>query len=122
MLSEAFRPCGPSRAERNGCELEIRIKTGFYATEPYELTVENGIITMTPKLSSGISRISVTEDELFSLSISIKKRKHPYFELSSKNGDYEGHFCTARGLDRLIGNLRRQFRQKILSDREEEKC
>lgn len=100
--------------------MEIRLKTGFFATERCELTVCNKKLLLTSG-DLGEERVVIPEEELVSLCISAGDRKCPVFELCTRRGRFDGCFPASRELESFIGQLREQFHGKIKILWEEER-
>lgn len=100
--------------------MEIRLRTGFFATERCELTVCDRELLLTSG-GLGEERIVIPEEELVSLCILTGDRKCPVFELCTRRGRFDGCFTASHELESFFGQLQEQFHGKIKILWEEER-
>ena len=70
---------------------EIRLKRGFFKTQPYYLTIASGQIILTPKELLGDKRLVIRDSDLTSICVTRTKTSGE-IEIVTPQDTYVGHF------------------------------
>mgnify|MGYP000626486789 CR=1 FL=1 len=87
---------------------EIRLKTGFYETKLYNLSIKDQRIAI---LNNEEEIIVIDDDDL--LCVSVTERNNIEIEIQTKTKVYSGTIAAASA-SRLLDDLKRELNKKIL--------
>lgn len=92
---------------------EIKLKVGFFKTQPYCLTITGGQIILTPQEDGVDDRPVIDNSELTSICI-IKTMKSGEFEIITPGGIYVGTFAPQTDLEKVRHVFARAFGPKFV--------
>ncbi len=89
---------------------EFRLKTGFFETKLYNLSIKDQRITI---LDNEEELIVIDDDDL--LCVSVTEKNHIEIEIQTKTNVYSGTISTAAAsASRLLDDLKEKLNKKIL--------
>ena len=94
----------------------IRLRTGFYETKPYALSVGKGVLDLVPKETG--ETLSLSDHQL--LSVSLSKKKFVELEIQTSERLYLGVLCDQSDFEAVFTSLKENLRTKIHCESEYE--
>jgi hypothetical protein len=91
---------------------EVRLKTGFYETTLYQLSISEGILNITPIHDDMKSPICINEENL--ISILLLKSKHSEIEIKTKEDTFSGVFNQNPDLREIRQELKMKVHTRII--------
>lgn len=92
----------------------IRLKTGFFKTKLYYLTVEDRQVIMVPKEADENERLVIPEKDLCSVTITRKNTTSGELEIIVNNNIYYGSFTYLPILDEAVNIFAGEFGDKFI--------
>lgn len=94
-------------------EFEIRLKTGFFETKPYNLLIGKNRLVLS-SVNSADDNISVHEKEI--LLVSLREKKHSEIEVQTMENNYQGVFCDDIDFEEVLRILKENLHAKIICE------
>jgi len=92
---------------------EIRLKTGFYETKPYDLLISKNRLVLS-SAESGEDMIFVHEKEI--LFVSLREKKHSEIEIQTLENSYQAVFCDNTDFEEVLRILEDNLHAKIICE------
>lgn len=93
---------------------ELKLKTGFFKTELYNLSVCNEQITLEQKENKGLERFILHNRDIYLISI-VKKKANTYeIEINAQQGAFVGILFSNSNLEELFYTLKKEFDGKVI--------
>ena len=102
------------KVEVIGLTFEIKMKEGFFKTQPYYLTIETGKIILTPQDDSDSRRLVIEEQELRAINITSTNMTIGEMEITTRDNTYIGSLTSHNDLSEIANHLARQFGEKFV--------
>jgi len=90
---------------------EVKLKTGFFETTSYKLSISESSIVLSPANSGKNKEFSITDEHLVSLEIT--SNKHTEIEIITLNEFFTCTFLKNPDISELIIVLKDNFNKKI---------
>jgi hypothetical protein len=90
---------------------EIKLKTGFFETTLYKLSISEGLLVFSPVISRNNKEFSISDEHL--VSIEITDKKHTEMEIKTLNEFLTCIFSEKPDISKLIIVLTDNFNKKI---------
>ncbi|NPV91260.1 MAG: hypothetical protein HPY50_10875 [Firmicutes bacterium] len=84
---------------------EIRLKTGFFETRRYHLSVIEEQLILSPVENSAEAKIIIPSDDI--LEIILTKKRIPEIKVQARDKSYDGVFTAGTDFDEVCGLLKR---------------
>ncbi|NLB54004.1 MAG: hypothetical protein GX808_13855 [Syntrophomonadaceae bacterium] len=97
--------------------IEIKMKEGFFKTQPYYMTIETGKIILTPQDDSDSKRLVIEEQELRSVSITSTNMTLGELEITTRDHIYIGNLTSHNDLGEIANHFAREFGEKFVFQR-----
>lgn len=93
---------------------ELKLRTGFFKTEQYNLGVNENKIVLAPKKNQMLQEIIIMPENLKSISLSNKNNNLFELEIQTQQGIFVGDLLTAVNIKRLLIMLNKNFAGKFI--------
>jgi hypothetical protein len=93
---------------------KIRLKTGFFKTQPYYLTIGQGQIILTPQEDMEKGRLIISEADLQSVCITRQQLSAGELEIITRSGACVGIFSDETDLEEVSSVFSREFGPKLI--------
>jgi len=93
---------------------ELKLKTGFFKTEFYDLCIYDDKIVLVSKENTALQEIVITKKDLNSISLINKNSKFFEIEIRTQQGIFIGNLSTSFDSKELLRILVKNFDGKIL--------
>lgn len=93
---------------------KIKLKAGFFKTQPYSLIISQGQIILTPQEDSGNGRLVIGKNDLRSVCLIKKDLGSGEFEIVTHSGIYIGSFAPQTDLEEVRHALAKEFGKKVI--------
>ncbi|KUG02693.1 hypothetical protein ASZ90_019918 [hydrocarbon metagenome] len=93
---------------------DIKLKVGFFKTQPYYLAIRPGQIIMTPQEDQEDGSLVIEDKELQSVSITRRKLHSMELEIVSHSITLIGSFASQTDMEEAAKNLAREFKHKFI--------
>gem|GEM_PF-1243362 len=93
---------------------ELKLKTGFFKTELYNLSIYDDKIVLTPKENTVLQEIVITNENLNSISLVNKSTDFFEIEIYTQQGMFIGNISASFNSKKLLRILVEKFDRKIL--------
>ena len=93
---------------------EIKIKAGFFKTQPYYLTIETRQIILTPQSEAENGRVVIDDKDLKAVSIISKNMNSSEIEIITYSNTYIGSINSENDLKEITRHLAQEFGGKFI--------
>jgi len=91
----------------------IKLRSGFFKTHPYYLTIDPGRLVLTPQEGRELGLLVLEADDLLSISVIQRSARVRELEIISREDVFLGSFLTQADLEEAARLLAREFRSKF---------
>jgi hypothetical protein len=92
----------------------VKLRCGFFKTQPYILNILAKQIVLSPKDEDGMGNFVIDEHELNAISIIKGNKNVTEFEIKTQTEAYLGTFDSSINLEQLLCDLAREFGRKFI--------
>lgn len=89
---------------------QLKLRTGFFETAPYQMSIGENHIRLTPATRANGDVIDLGSDIAVSIYV---KRNHPELEIQAKNRTYRATFFSDPGISNLLSEMRSKLNCRI---------
>ena len=93
---------------------EIKLKVGFFKTQPYDLVIRLGQIILTPQEDQEYGSLVIEDKELQSVSITRRKLHSMELEIVAHSIVLIGSFASQTDMEEAAKILSREFKDKFI--------
>ncbi|HHV15412.1 MAG TPA: hypothetical protein GXX58_02395 [Gelria sp.] len=92
----------------------VRLRAGFFKTQPYVLDIVGKQIVLYPKHATDMEKFVIDEHDLNTISIIKGIKNLTEFEIKTQTGIYIGIIDSRTNLEELLCDLTREFGRKFI--------